>query len=121
MRRYDDGEFTANEGSRRKQRDAFRKTFFADNGGKKLKDPFDFDPDPTAQLSVVLSLLDKALDLHEGEKSALNAQKSHIASSLLGVPVVGAGKVGRPVLNETITPTVGTSHFLNLWGGKSDA
>ncbi|WP_057461294.1 hypothetical protein [Pseudovibrio sp. POLY-S9] len=120
MRRYDDGEFVANELARRKVRDQYRNKFFAGVGGKPLKDPFDYDPDPKAQHGIVLGLIDKALDLQDGDKSALIAMKSDVVSSLLSVPVAGAGKVGRPVLDATITPAIGTSHFLNLFGGKSN-
>ncbi|KZK78892.1 hypothetical protein PsAD46_04510 [Pseudovibrio sp. Ad46] len=120
MRRYDDGEFVAKEPIRRKLRDQYRSKFFADAGGKPLKDPFDYDPDPKAQHGIVLGLIDKAMDLQEGDKSALVAMKSDMVSSLLSVPVVGASKVARPVLDATITPAIGTSHFLNLFGGKSN-
>ena len=115
-RRYDDGEFVENEPSRRALRDEYRDAFFG--GGERLKDPFDFDPDPAAQLSAVVGLLDKAMSIHTDDTSAIASAKSSVAGSVLGVGSLGLplAKLGRPNLAQVSVPQMATSHF-NHWVG----
>ena len=95
-RRYDDGSFIEREPSRRALRDEYRDKFFAELGGERLKDPFDFDPDPGTQLGVVMELIEKAQSLHDDEKSALTMLSGSVATGALGVPAIGATPLGRP-------------------------
>jgi hypothetical protein len=117
-RRYDDGEFIANEPKRRPIRDAYRDKFFAELGIPRLKDPFAHDPDPKTQLEFVQSLIGKALSLHGDEKAALEATQSLVASSALGVPlaVLGATALGRPDFQATTIERMFESTFHRWFG-----
>ena len=95
-RRYDDGAFIEREPLRRALRDEYRDRFFAEVDGERLKDPFDFDPDPVTQLGVVMGLIEKAQSLHGDQKSALAMLAGSVATGDLGVPVIGATPLGRP-------------------------
>ena len=109
---YNKGEFMDEEPDRRALRDTYRDKFFAELGGERLKDPFAYDPDPAAQLELVGQLIDKAIGLHQDDKSALSAIKALVASSSLSVPVTGASALGRPVLDTVKLSAWG--EFFNL-------
>jgi hypothetical protein len=104
---YNKGVFIDEEPDRRSVRDEAREKFFSEIGGERLKDPFGFDPDPAAQLKVVEGLIDKALGLHNDEKSALQAMKSQVSTLALSVPGVGVSTSGRPTKNRVL---------LSAWG-----
>jgi hypothetical protein len=112
MRRYDDGEFIENEPKRRQIRDRYRDKFFAELGGERMKDPFAFDPDPSSQVNLVKTLIEKALSLHGDDTSALQALRSTVSSSALGVPAVAVAALGRPDFQMMNTLQIGQWHFL---------
>jgi hypothetical protein len=112
MRRYDDGEFIENEPKRRQIRDTYRDKFFAELGGDRLKDPFSFDPDPASQLTLVQGLIDKALAIHDDDKSALHRLLGSVATSALGVPGIGATQLNRPDFQLMNTLEISKWHFL---------
>jgi hypothetical protein len=99
---YNKGVFIDEEPDRRSVRDEAREKFFSEIGGERLKDPFEFDPDPAAQLKVVEGLIDTALGLHNDEKSALQAMKSQVSALALSVPGVGVSTSGRPTKNQVL-------------------
>ena len=115
-RRYDDGAFIEREPSRRALRDEYRDKFFAEVDGERLKDPFDFDPDPSEQLGVVMGLIKTVHSLHSDEKSAIESVQALVGSAVLGVPSVGlpVPGLGRPSVASVTVSNMAKRHF-NRW------
>jgi hypothetical protein len=119
MRLYEDGAFIEQEPERRALRDQYRDEFFAALGVERMKDPFGWEPDPTEQLAVVSSLIEKAKGLHNGDTSALQMMGAELSLSMLGVPVanLGGAQFGRPSLDAVSVMTMAENHF-HRWMGS---
>lgn len=120
-RRYDDGAFIEREPSRRSLRDEYRDKFFAELGGERLKDPFDFDPEPDAQLGIVIGLIDTAKSIHMDDTSAIENAMALVGQSMLGIPALGLplNKLERPTLGSVAVSRLSKRHF-DRWVALDD-
>lgn len=109
---YSEGTFEKEEPERRKIRDEYRDKFFSQLGGERLKDPFDYNPEPESQLNFVIELLDEAIARHQGDKTALHMLKASVSRSALSIPNIGAAISGRPILQNARLTNLG--EFFNL-------
>lgn len=93
-------------------RDHYRAKFFRDHGVKmRLKEAFDFDPSPAAQISIVKTLQNKIRDGLEGDTDAFDILASLISQTSFSIPVTPVTSVGRPTTETTSRSRMAYYHF----------
>jgi len=97
---------------RRALRDHYRAKFFSAHGvSKRLKDPFEYDPSPAAQVATVKILQSKIKDGLEGDTDAFDTLKGLMAQTGFSIPLVPGTDIGRPSVEKMSLSRLARNHF----------